>query len=327
MRSIVATQNVINIGYQGENNAACVQFNVSGWKELYGEGSYTLLVKRHGDADAYPVSVQASDNAVTWIVSNGDTARAGNGSAELVYSVDGTIAKSVIYRTCVLPSLDGSAEPPEPWESWVQDVLEASADAVEAATNAEEAAEKAAAAVAHEPIIVNGTWWIWSQQDEEYVDTHQPSRGADGETIAVEVNGETFTQVNGTVDIGTVIREHQSLSAYRTATAQDAIDATKQDKPTISTTVPASAVSVNTHYFLGTLASLTITLPTQDIAAGDLVVIVFYSGSTKTTLTFTGATNRLGDDVTPNPNERIELNMLYDGTNWAIVSNAMEVTP
>lgn len=180
MKSITATQNVINIGYQGENNAACVQFNVSGWKELYGEGSYTLLVKRNGDPAAYPVSVQSTDTTVTWIVSSGDTAAGGNGSAELVYTVDGTIAKSVIYRTTVMPSLDGSAEPPQPWESWVQEVLEASADAVEAAQNAETAAEKAEAAVVHSPIISGGTWWIWSQPDEEYVDTEQPARGERG---------------------------------------------------------------------------------------------------------------------------------------------------
>lgn len=88
----------------------------------------------------------------------------------------------------------------------------------------------------------------------------------------------------------------------------------------IKTTMDSVAI-VNTQYYLGTVSSVTFTLPTGSL--GDEIVVVFYSGSTATTLSITG--NTIGDIPTPNANERVELNLLYDGTHWCILSSVIGV--
>ena len=59
--------------------------------------------------------------------------------------------------------------------------------------------------------------------------------GRDGLTTSVTVNGETYEQQEGNINIGMVLREHQSLAAYRAAAAQDAIDAGKADADDVYT--------------------------------------------------------------------------------------------
>ena len=143
----------------------------------------------------------------------------------------------------------------------------------------------------------------------------QGPKGDDGLTISVTVNGETITQVGGNINIGTVLRQHQSLAAYRTSSAQDAIDATKADKPTIKTTMD-SVATVNTQYFLGTQSAVSITLPTM-AELGQQIVVVFYSGATDTALSVSDC---LGDVPTPTANNRYELNFEWDGSNWSLLS-------
>ena len=53
-----------------------------------------------------------------------------------------------------------------------------------------------------------------------------------GTVTGVKMNGSTYAPVGGSVNLGTVITEHQPLTAYRMASAQDAIDATKASKAT-----------------------------------------------------------------------------------------------
>lgn len=134
MRYITAKECiVIPLGRQGENAAETVQFPVEGWEELYGSGSFELLHKRANDEYPYPCVLGFSEdrNYVEWVVSNADVAYVGRGTAQLIYVVDGAVAKSVIYATSTLQSIDGSGDVPEPYQSWVDEVLRAAETAAE----------------------------------------------------------------------------------------------------------------------------------------------------------------------------------------------------
>lgn len=146
MRTVCAVPDgVIPIGRLGENEATTVIFNVRCYRETFGNGTFSLLHKRSGDAQPYACVITADDDTVTWVVKDTDVAVQGYGRCELVYTVGDTVAKSVLYSTLVGEALTGGAEPPEPWEDWVQRVLEAGAAAVEAAASAGTSAESAGA--------------------------------------------------------------------------------------------------------------------------------------------------------------------------------------
>ena len=118
MRTIIVKPYMrIQLGKQGENHAAQVVWRgiAAEYAALYGGGTFTLTVRRCGDGAAYPVNVTVSGGNVVWEVSAADTARAGTGSCELTYTVNGTTAKSRTWDTWVSESVSGSgtAEPPE----------------------------------------------------------------------------------------------------------------------------------------------------------------------------------------------------------------------
>ena len=102
----------IKLGRRGENQARKVVFNVlEKWREGYGEGVASLIVQRNGDAQPYPVTVTEEDGALVWRVSSVDTAVAGEGAAELRYTV-GDIARLVSETKlpCVVkPVANGSS--------------------------------------------------------------------------------------------------------------------------------------------------------------------------------------------------------------------------
>lgn len=146
MRIVRAQDRVsIPLGRQGENNVQAVVFNVSGWADLYGAGAFEVFHKRNKDTVAYPVVIQVSDdhNTISWIVGNADVEKVGEGECQLVYVVNGKIAKSVIFQTTVTKSLDGSGDPPEPYENRIQDLIESATNITVEADRAETAREGA----------------------------------------------------------------------------------------------------------------------------------------------------------------------------------------
>ena len=182
MRSILVTRNApILIGRRGENLATCILFDITDWRETYGDGQVELLHQRNGDESPYPCVITIDENDyVVWTITSGDTGIAGHGKCELRYMANDTLAKSVIYPTIVENSIDdGETEPPEPEKGWVQQVLDAKADA-------EAAAEKTEEAIIHSPMIgENGNWFVWNTETQEYVDTgvcaegYTPKKGVD----------------------------------------------------------------------------------------------------------------------------------------------------
>ena len=136
------TSGINVLGRLGENDYTQAQFDVYAWLSEYPDGQITLLNQRCGDTDAYPVAgVSVSGSTVLWVVSDADLSREGVGRCELILLANGTVAKSAIYMTKVLPALDGSGEAPEPWESWQTEFAALKDEAVAAADDAEAASE------------------------------------------------------------------------------------------------------------------------------------------------------------------------------------------
>lgn len=93
----------IYLGRQGENKALQVIFNTTSYPTTYGTGTAQVLVQRNGDTAAYVAAgVTQTEEAVTWIIDNTDTAVPGFGSAQLIWLADGdVVAKSPKYKTRV----------------------------------------------------------------------------------------------------------------------------------------------------------------------------------------------------------------------------------
>lgn len=123
MRYVTADkQRSIILGRQGENRVETVRFDVSGWEELYGVGEFVLLCKRSGDNTAYPCTITRTENTLEWVVESADVFYEGFGNLQLTYIVNNDVAKSVIFSTVVLPSLD-AGDMPTPVPEWIQTVL------------------------------------------------------------------------------------------------------------------------------------------------------------------------------------------------------------
>ena len=125
MRYIIATQEtVIPLGRQGEDNVETVQFDVSGWAEEYGDGAYELLHERCMDTAPYECPITVDDGVVNWVVRSADTAYVGRGQAQLMYVISDGVAKSVIYKTSTLKSIDGNPDFPDPYDDWLRQMHE-----------------------------------------------------------------------------------------------------------------------------------------------------------------------------------------------------------
>lgn len=167
----------IPIGKQGENLTTIIKFPIHGWAKLFGEGIFMLYHSRHGDTTAYPCGITKDDGYVYWTVTSSDTQYDGDGSCELVYTIDDAIAKSVIYKTHVDKSLNATDAPPAPWQSWINSLSDIVEDASDEADRAEDAADRAEEAIRHAPMIgENGNWWIWDTGTQDYEDSTVSAR-------------------------------------------------------------------------------------------------------------------------------------------------------
>lgn len=117
----------ITIGFSGENFVTEISFNYSQWASLYGEGTLTLEYKRYGDAVPYPVTLEhdTENHTAKWIISDIDVAKAGVGEGQLIYIIAGAIIKkSAVFNIAVNRSIAEGATPPDPYQSWVDEIIE-----------------------------------------------------------------------------------------------------------------------------------------------------------------------------------------------------------
>jgi len=129
--------NLIFLGKEGENDAVQVVIDVSEILTAFGDGgSFVLTNMRSEDTLGYPVEVLMDGSSVIWTVQNADLAYAGEGKLEVTYYLGSIVAKTVTYQTYVCPSVTGGAEPPEPWKTVIDQILQARDEAVASASAA-----------------------------------------------------------------------------------------------------------------------------------------------------------------------------------------------
>ena len=164
----------LQIGRRGENKARRVVFDLSSFAKSYGAGTASITVQRPGDNAVYPLKPEQDGDNIIWTVTDIDTAYAGEGKVELVYTVGDVVAKSVTWQTRIAESVGDPGEVPEPVPDWVKDVQgvgaaaqTAASDAADAARRAEDAAQRAELASGSMEI---GNGLIWNGKKLE-VDT------------------------------------------------------------------------------------------------------------------------------------------------------------
>ena len=132
---------MLNLGRVGENGVTEFVFDYANWTDEFGEGVLSLVLKRQGDAEGYPKSMTVESGQSTWVVDSTDVGVEGIGEAQLTYTVNGDAKKSVIYLTRTCPSIEPVGPAPDPYQSWLDQMIEAKEDAENAAERAETAAE------------------------------------------------------------------------------------------------------------------------------------------------------------------------------------------
>jgi hypothetical protein len=173
----------ILLGRRGENGVTKIVFDITSLIKSYGNGTATILAKRFEETAAYPVSVTQEGNVVEWIITDVDTAIAGEGKCELFYYVDEQLAKSIIYNTVVEEDIgDTTEDPPDAYESWVESLAELGTATETNAIAAAQSAALAREAVGHYPKIVDGVWYVWDADAGVFVSTDIAATGPKGET-------------------------------------------------------------------------------------------------------------------------------------------------
>lgn len=158
------------IGRLGENESRTLCFNIKDIVDEFPDATFTILNKRSADPDAYPVNgqyVEIDGDNILWTLQSGDLAYKGDGECQVNAYQNNAIVKTETYSTYVEKALDGNRTPPEPWESWVEQV--------------NEAADRAEDAVAHNPVIIDGIWYTWDPDSGEYVSTGVEAKGDKGD--------------------------------------------------------------------------------------------------------------------------------------------------
>lgn len=146
----------IPLGRQGENAARRVRFSMKDFAPFLSlpvsspdeTPQVSLLVRRPGEsAEApYPVPLTFEEEdgiprSALWTPSCADTALYGPGECELRLTAGETLVKSRRYPFTVEKALGQAAEPPAPWQPWVNGVLDAAERAQTAADALTEEAE------------------------------------------------------------------------------------------------------------------------------------------------------------------------------------------
>lgn len=126
MKYDVTKGGYIMLGRCGENLARTIEIDVSEYLKNYPGGVVTLLHRRHGENNIYPVAAELRDGCLVWRPTSADTAIVGEGEAEVRVTVHGVLAKSKIISTVVSRSLTGQeTDAPEPSKDWVDRVINA----------------------------------------------------------------------------------------------------------------------------------------------------------------------------------------------------------
>lgn len=157
----------ICIGYVGENEHTQVRIDCASAFEEYPGATPALAVKppRGG---IYPAVIETEGNIVVWTVTNSDLLFKGDGEIQFSFSLGDVIKKTAVGKFTVKRSIITSANVPDPVAEWL--------------VRATAAAAAAEAAAQHQPMIgLDGYWYKWDSEAEEYVNTGTKAQGPQGE--------------------------------------------------------------------------------------------------------------------------------------------------
>lgn len=105
----------IQLGYEGEDKVTVLRFRYPyGWLS-YGEGVFTVRVRRHGEHTAYNAQLVMNDRENTCLfvtVTNVELSVKGTGEMQVVYSGADFVKKSPIYSYNVSRAVDEVTDPP-----------------------------------------------------------------------------------------------------------------------------------------------------------------------------------------------------------------------
>lgn len=114
----------LQIGLQGENGVTQVEFDVAAFATEFGAGQPQLVVQRCSDVSPYPVELTVDGTKATWTVTSTDTAKSGHGRAQILYYVGTKVKKTVIYTTYTAQSVKQGTVPPDPYETYLEQMVE-----------------------------------------------------------------------------------------------------------------------------------------------------------------------------------------------------------
>lgn len=181
MYDIMHMPGVIEIGRTGENDFRKLEFDLRPWLQILPNGVASIIHIRPGEtsADSYICATTFEDGILTWKPVNADLGQVeGYGQMEiwLEEEVGSKRGKSAKVQTYVQGSIGpGEADPPDPQESWMEQMNGLKTSTV----NAKNAAEKA---ITLWPRIGgNGNWHVWNATENRYVDTGTQAQGPKGE--------------------------------------------------------------------------------------------------------------------------------------------------
>lgn len=125
---IYSLNSIIQIGYQGENDAREIEIDIRPLVRAWPELTPVLLVKRPGENELYPVTSRTENGMMIWTPTAADTEKNGRGECVIhMIDSDGRVGKSRTMTTVIerSPAGDMHSEPPEAARPWVDEVLAA----------------------------------------------------------------------------------------------------------------------------------------------------------------------------------------------------------
>lgn len=196
---------VIQIGVQGENIAEGVAFDISDWIEEYGLGIAYIYIRRNGDVDSYFKTLPIEDGKATWLFDDADTARNGEGKAQLLYVVDEVVKKTEVFVTTTAQSMENGPGP-SPYEDYLEEARQ-----IQAMTMADQiAAAKSAADAADRVIQAAAQVTAAAQQAAAAVEAAQEAAGYAAQAASVfHVAGNAVFAVNPDNSVSLIFTEEE----------------------------------------------------------------------------------------------------------------------
>lgn len=121
------TRQSFQFGYEGESNYTGMRINCIEVFSEYPDATVSLTVQSPTGV-LYPATIETSGVMVIWNLTSSDLSAAGGGSAQLTFTENNVIVKSVIFGFGINPSLIANGDPPDPIADWITEANKALAD-------------------------------------------------------------------------------------------------------------------------------------------------------------------------------------------------------